>query len=523
MSRKLTKNDLFVAVYATLNGKMTDGEFATGYPLTEDLIITSRHAVDPEPGKRRAEISVKWFYDRPDNGKLPGWTSIKRADLVWTGEGDLDAALIRCQRPKYLREFPPGRLSGRMPVGGERWESMGFAAANQHGRLREPGYFGGTLRSTAQGATLFELIEDAQPEKAEQSVPESLWGGVSGMPVFVGDGIIGIVMQVPPNFNNKKLEAVPAWRLLKDDNFRKALDLDGKDKRLERATELLKRLFKRSDKVTRDLANALDPEISCSEIQECRQQVIEHLLTRTSSPERLFELALMVQEKWRDAKDRAGEQVATDLTLIILPAIHDASLVADIRRRKGDISECIIPLPTSLNTVVEIIMAGTDRRAALLRPVQSEGYFPTGEPSLPQPPESGRDPDGKQFEKDWIEHIIGAFGSDSARFDRDFREYLKQRFIQRDQRSIAEEKLRRAVAEELRYKAEEDNLTYYFIAKISPDTKVRQKQEEVLGRLKQDFPHIAFLRLADGEDLVAERRQYRKLCKLLYQRPRVGA
>jgi len=46
-----------------------------------------------------------------------------------------------------------------------------------------------------------EVLEDARPDaKAD-------WSGVSGMPVFLGSEIIGIIKHVPPNYDHKKLAA----------------------------------------------------------------------------------------------------------------------------------------------------------------------------------------------------------------------------------------------------------------------------------------------------------------------------
>ena len=115
-----------------------------------------------------------------------------------------------------------------------------------------------------------------------------------------------------------------------------------------------------------------------------------------------------------------------------------------------------------------------------------------------------------------------SFGKDCKRFDHDFRDYLKERFIQRNQRSSTEESLRESIAGELGYLAKKKYLTYYFITEISADSSVGQGQEKVLAELKRDFPPIAFLRLAGGEGLAKERERYRPLCDLLYQNPEAG-
>lgn len=89
-------------------------------------------------------------------------------------------------------------------------------------------------------------------------------------------------------------------------------------------------------------------------------------------------------------KDQAGAGVAVDLTLAVLPAVHDAAVVSDVRRRKGAAGESIVPLPAESRTLAEIIMAGADRRAARFRlPLPREGHFPAGEYDLPDPPEPG--------------------------------------------------------------------------------------------------------------------------------------
>lgn len=121
--------DLIVAIFAPTAGEgQQPGCIGTGYPVTNDLILTSRHVVQPENRDDAKPIRIKWFYakDKPSD-----WISIGQDDLVWTGEKNLDAALIRCQRPESLRKFPFGRLTERKPTDGERWQSSGFARANK--------------------------------------------------------------------------------------------------------------------------------------------------------------------------------------------------------------------------------------------------------------------------------------------------------------------------------------------------------------------------------------------------------
>ena len=513
------QKDLIVAVYASTGTKgATTGVFGTGYPVTENLILTSQHVVEPENRNPHAQIEVKWFYD-----KSPRWIP---ADLVWTGKDDLDAALLRCDRPEHLRKFALGRLVERKPQQDEPWQSAGFALANKRAKVRKPGHFGGTLQSMADGEPFFELLEKAPPAESPKPTDESRWGGVSGMPVFVESGIIGVVKQVLLNYDNKRLEAVPVWRLLEDESFKKVLGRDEEHERLERARKLLHRLLEGSEQVTRELATAL--ELSCGDILKCCEQVVERLLNETPPLERLFELALSIQSKRRSMNDSTGARVAADLMLAILPAIHDAAVVSDVRRRKSDVTEYLIALPTKLRTLAEIIMAGADRRAASLWPPATKLVFPEGVASLPEPPEFGRDADGKQFSRDWRRHLIETFDTDLNSFKVTFPVYLRERFIQSDTQSDlrsspgnAEQELVDAVAGQLRREAEakDGGRTYYFIARMPENHEARKEREKVLADLKKTYCHIAFLRLAGAESLEGETDRYSKLRDLLYEAP----
>ena len=510
------EKDLIVAIFAptTGAGKMP-GCVGTGYPITDDLILTARHVVEPPNRNPRAPIRVRWFYDEPADGQSPVWIPInEKDDLVWKGKGNLDAALIRCARPAHLRGFPLPRLTEREPAKNDCWESSGFARANKRDEVREPGEFGGTVRTMAQAAPYFEIIENAEPIAEEQ------WMGVSGMPVFVGSEILGVVKHVTRNYKGKKLKAVPIWRLLKDDSFKQWLGGDDAAERRQRASEVLRGLLTGHDEMTRDLAAGLD--IASTDMPLCRAEVVEKLLDDTAQ-ERLFQLAFSVQEKRREKRDQAGLKGVEKLLLTVLPAIYDAAVVADVRRRQSDARAIPIGLPTELKTLAEIIMAGADGRAAIFWPKPSKDYFPPGIPCLPAPPECGRDADGNVFESSFLDNLLQSFEEGDERFAKDFHDYLKTRFIQRDLRTSragdAEEKLRRMVAYKLNLQAEQDHLTHYFIAEINEgDPQAKAKQQALLDKLKHDFPAIAFLQLLGGAGIDVEYERYLEFVRLLDQK-----
>lgn len=509
------KKDLIVAIFAPTGTSTTNGIFGTGYPVTDDLILTSRHVVKPENRNFRAPITVKWFYDQPADKKPPAWT---KADLVWSGAGDLDAALIRCPRPAHLRAFPLDRLIERKPMKDESWESSGFALMNKRGKVRKPGEFGGTVRSMADAAPFFEVVESAPPAGTPQEpITQEQWGGASGMPIFVASGILGILCQIPPKHGNKKLEAVPAWRLLRDDSFKKWLGGDEAAEQRQRASEILHRLLTGHDEMARDFAAGLG--ISSANMPPCRAQIVEKLLNDTSQ-EDLFHLAYSVQEKRREKRDQAGMKGVEQLLLAVLPAIYNPAFVAGVCRCQGDPHAIPIDLPTELITLAEIIMAGADGRAARFWPKPDKDYFPTGIPCLPAPPECGRDADGNVFEHGFLDNLLQSFEEGDERFAEDFHVYLKTRFIQRDLRNPqardAEEKLRRMVAHKLALQAGQDHVTHYFIAKMNEgNPEATAKQRALLEQLKRDFPAIAFLRLLGGEGMDVEYARYLEFVRLL--------
>lgn len=515
--------DLIVAIFVpTRSGsdapkRRNAGAIGTGYPVADDLILTARHVINPPQRSPKAKIRLCWYFAHSGGGSCASeacWYPIDDAAVVWQGAGDLDAALIRCPIPEALRGYPHGRMSETKPRKDSPWESAGFARADRRNGVREPGNFGGTVRSMAEKAAFFEVLESAQPED------ERDWRGASGMPVFVDGAVLGIVKQVPLNYRGKKVEAVPAFRLLEDQKLRALLGLDEARERRERARRYLCALLAGSEALTRELALALDcgPQIAT---------VVDYLLDRTPPLEDLFAKVLEIQDRLRTGGDKAGAHLAGDLVLVILPALQQASVIAKVRQDRAAVQVPILAIPTKLKTLAEIIMAAADKRPAECLAPATDSVFPEGRYHLPELPESGRDADGERFREDWRAALIAAFGKDDGRFAGLFRQYLRERFIQRDLRSAdwidAERELRETVAYELKARAEDKRqpVTFYFIVSFERDVSadVRRQREADIAALKQEFPHLAFLRLAGEAPLVEEVRRYGKLRSILYEPP----
>jgi len=103
------------------------GQIATGYAITQNLVLTARHPLFPEQGDpsqpKRAEdfpIEIRWRHPEVDD-PAKCWTV---RDIRWQGGKAYDVALLECDIPFKVRE--PVYLSDKRPQPPMRWESQGF-------------------------------------------------------------------------------------------------------------------------------------------------------------------------------------------------------------------------------------------------------------------------------------------------------------------------------------------------------------------------------------------------------------
>ncbi|MCI5162433.1 MAG: hypothetical protein D3917_10550 [Candidatus Electrothrix sp. AX5] len=204
----MNKN-LIVTIFVPQAGQEKEGKIGTGYPVAEDLILTSRHTIDGGNG----EVRVRWHHYKDEDAPGTGWIVQSVNDIVWKGEGELDVVLLRCPRPEKVPEEEWGRIADKKPPSGERWESQGFPCATRCESVRSPDDVSGTTESMADKVSYFVLNVTSPPKDSD------MWQGASGMPVFVRDKIFGVVDSVPKNFDGKKLHAVPCWKMFEDTTF----------------------------------------------------------------------------------------------------------------------------------------------------------------------------------------------------------------------------------------------------------------------------------------------------------------
>lgn len=198
------------------DGGGTYGTSGTGYPVGEQLILTARHVVAPEHRDDRYPIRVHWvkFPDFGDKGRVTLDRDDRAIVYLGTGEPD-DIALLCCPRrpPDLTTPLWPW---GPAPEQDDPYSSIGYPKAT---RLEAPGEavaaptqnrFDGKIRITAE--PWFEITDLHAPSAAEH------WSGASGMPIFVGDRIIG-VFSAALEFIDGKGHALPVAPRLTDAAF----------------------------------------------------------------------------------------------------------------------------------------------------------------------------------------------------------------------------------------------------------------------------------------------------------------
>jgi hypothetical protein len=190
-----------------------------------------------------------------------------------------------------------------------------------------------------------------------------------------------------------------------------------------------------------------------------------------------------------------------------------------VRNLRGDPTASLVTVPAYFPTVAEIIMAGVDRRGTRFCPRKRDDDFPKGRLNLPEPPEGGFDPDGERAAAALSRHLSGKFspraGDELAKQVDDF---LIHSFYsprpgapERDPRQKIE-----SVAEELRYRSEEEGLTHYLILPYCEDDESRRVLENTVQRIRESYPSLVCLSLATDYALEKEeRRCYRPLLPLL--------
>lgn len=498
----MDKSLLVVVFVPTTDETGTDfggqrGELATGYPVGKELILTARHVLQPEPPHhrdRRHPVKLRWHYFPAGAGM--NWIEIPDENIVWESPGELDAALIRCPRPREALGW--GIVSRDQPRDGMQWISEGFPRATKYENQRNPSSFIGKVCSKAPNEPYFELTVETAPED------EDGWKGVSGMPVFVGRKILGVVGSVPPNFNAKKLYATPTWKLLEDDAFRRWIGYNEQLAHFRKVRGRLANLLGCSAAATDSLVEQLGIEDDLLGLDDRQKghQLAERLL---ETDVRIAINALRAAHRALQANDggvseqNAPAAVLVKIAQLIVPALYDYGTVKWVGGQRGGGGAALVPLPAGIKTVAEIIMAGVDGRETRFRPREHEEEPPEGELSLPHPPECGIFHSIERARTAAHDHLSQKFCLDEVK---NFRRRIDDGLFAsykpgpgEPEIKLAEQRIR-AIANQLRRTQQDNGETFYMVFYLPEDEAERNAMLTLIQSLKEDYGEaILFLGL----------------------------
>jgi hypothetical protein len=498
------------------DGQGKVGEVATGYPVGPDLIQVARHVLEPPARDVRYPVEVLW-QDYPTAGPNNGWFPVLDEAVVWRGPGKLDAALLRCGRPSEARGW--GIVSEEPPQDGLTWVSAAFPRSSRYGGDRHPTSFGGVVHSMSPNSDYFEVEVRAPPDTDEG------WHGASGMPVFVGRKILGILQEVPRHFRGHLLHAVPSWKLLKDAGFRATVGYDAQLERRRRCDRRLTQILKSSPVAVEALEresglqhlSQLDPGAKAEDAaRRLLETDIDSVIEGLAAAYRWVRDEIDVE---RSAELTKAEAALAEAAQLILPALFDLGVVAWARGQGRGPDAALVVVPACLRTVAEIIMAGVDDRPTRYRPRTYDLDNPAGEFSLPTPPEPGLQ-GVSRFAEELERHLCDKFlvGSVSD-LEATIHDYLVTTFYRPEAGSTRDVRQQRASAAiNIEALGRHHRRTYYMMFPVPHEDAARNEVDALVRRLKEQYPAITFLALND--DGAVEQSELRRFGPFRFMLPK---
>lgn len=450
---------------------------ATGYPIAPNRIITARHALYRENNEVSGEVKVRWYHKK----ELPeyDWRSAKVIDCGLDPE--LDVALLECEFPDDVNHFC--HLEENNPNKELEWEGEGFATA---GKLKDewlPSPLSGVVYNAADNAKWLVLTETGKVLK------EEYWCGVSGSPVFIKgtNTIIGIVLQIPPNYEARRLHATPTWKLLQCEGFRKAIDYDFRNEQIGQLRSDIIAILDESPEVC---------EALCAELKTSNSNCYDLVETLIHLP--VNELLKHCQAAINHSLKAQKITVATTIKKLVyylLPVVFDQRIIQEVCSSSGS-GICRVEIATE--TVAEIIMAGSDGRCTQ--------YGPS-------------DASNKTLRGIWqLEEPCLNSGFDIAGRIADFKKQIINDFASIDElvtgQSLTEQEKIDLAADELEVCSEEKKTRFYLYS-LPKNDRQRDEQQKMVDELRRCFPAIVFIQCSGSNDIIRhERRQYRSLVNI---------
>ena len=461
------------------------GEVATGYPVAPNLVLTAYHAVFPTSAHRDESrpIEVRWHHPRVGSD----WQLVQ--GIVW-GDKRWDLALLECALPSEIsicKLFP----SDQKPMAHQLYEAVGFPRiGGKRNEVRNAFHIQGSVYSMLEADDRFDLEEPAGP------IAEENWKGASGSPVVVNGRILGVIVEVPPNLEAKRLQAVPMWKVLRDDaDFCQQVGYRQRQERLERMRQRIEQQLDSAEEAIKALIAEL-PESGGALQGKGRTELVGQLLNLEVS-----QLILVCKKAYSALGGGVRAKPISATVQTILPTIYDHGVVETVRSACGNVQMALLTLPTFYPTVAEVIMAGVDGRETLFCERQRDDDFPKGKLNLPEPPEGGFDPDGMETIKSLDEHLRKFSWQNADAFSNCVDDFMVKSFPGKSS-AVQERSWDRRIkvaAREIKYQAD-NGRTHYLIVNEPQAEQDRIALENTLSAIRGRYQGLMCFSLNTSDD-----------------------
>lgn len=487
------------------DGHGSAGEIGTGYQITDDLIVTSRHVVRPKWRQINYPISFLWAFG-PD-GKKGVWapdqffrTGENNKDPVaWESE-KLDVALLRQKAPDWLmKDDRRAYLSRNPPRGLEEWSARGFPIIKRDAPWMDSLSLDGKMSTLPDREVFFDLTE------ASGFPSDEYWHGASGTPVCRGatEEIVGILNVTRNRTGGHRLRATATCRLFSDPDFAAHFSRPDDEVRRRECAEAVAKALGKCALAVRTIASAFELDANSTAIGVAR-----HVLG--------FDDVAIVTGKLREVYDEFGQNIETAdkdsaqsskeareaieaAVQWLVPFLCEGHVDVHTLRDKVQGTARIIDLPCAITSVAEIYIAAVERRTTAFWPREGQADWPQGKRHLPwrDPPFEGM----VQLAKDrtavhemFSEKLAaGDVGLNEARVRLDdfmIKTLAHATGLPKDRKKYA--------ARELESQAKR-NFRRYLVCRIPmDDTARRDAIEGTLAEISQDYPALIIARLYEG-------------------------
>ena len=203
-----------VDIYASTG---QEGTYGSGYGVGDDLVLTAAHVVPEAPGYLVRTLDYGVF----------------AAALVWADRREeIDAALLRLEGAPW-RDAPDrdslrwGKLTGNEV---KCW-ALGFPRAQEDAeRRRDLDTLLGSVNVTTGYRSRRYEVDVIAPKLPSAAEGRSWWQGMSGAALFgPGRQLLGVLVAEADVYGGSRLEAVPATRLLTNEDFSRLVGAESKD------------------------------------------------------------------------------------------------------------------------------------------------------------------------------------------------------------------------------------------------------------------------------------------------------